>query len=124
MKKLIAMLLVAVLAMSFAACGTINETEVSILWSGDGIVHLPNSLINAVERAMFIESISYAHYGANGDQVEQTKQANAALNAGCSALVVELVDVAAAQEIVDAAKAKNVPVVFMNCNIEYSIFTS
>lgn len=124
MKKLIAMLLVAVMVMSFAACGTINDTEVSILWSGDGIVHVPNSLINAMERAMYIKNVSYTHYGANGDQSKQTKQANDALNAGCSALVVELVDVATAQEIVDAAKAKNVPVIFMNSNVDETILNS
>lgn len=124
MKKLIAMLLVAVMVMSFAACGTINDTEVSILWSGDGIVHVPNSLINAMERAMYIESISYTHHGANGDQAEQTKQAHSALNAGCSVLVVELVDPAAAQEIVDAAKAKNVPVIFMNSSVDAAVLNS
>lgn len=124
MKKLIAMLLVAVMVMSFAACGTINDTEVSILWSGDGIVHVPNSLINAMERAMYIESISYTHYGANGDQAEQTKQANSALNAGCSVLVVELVDPAAAQEIVDAAKAKSIPVIFMNSAVDAAVLNS
>lgn len=124
MKKLIAMLLVAIMVMSFTACGTINDAEVSILWSGDGIVHLPNSLINAVERAMYIENISYTHYGANGDQAEQTKQANSALNAGCSVLIVELVDPAGAQEIVDAAKAKNVPVIFMNCDVDEAVLNS
>ena len=124
MKKFIAILLVAVMVMSFAACGNINDAEVSVLWSGEGIVRVPNSLINSMERAMYIESISYAHYGANGDQATQTKQATDALNAGCAALAVELIDAAAAQEIVDAAKAKNVPVVFFNCQVEEAVIAS
>lgn len=124
MKKLIAMLLAVVMIVGLAACGTINETEVAVLWSGDGVVHVPNSLINAVERAMYIENISYTHYGANGDQAEQTKQAKAALEAGCAALVVELVDSAAAQEIVDAAKAENVPVVFVNTDVDATVLGS
>ena len=124
MKKIIAMLLIAVMVMSFAACGSVNDTEVSILWSGDGVVHVPNSLINAMERAMYIDHIEYAHYGANGSQETQTKQANDALNAGCAALVVELVDASAAQTIVDAAKAKNVPVIFMNTPVDEAVVKS
>lgn len=120
MKKFIAILLIAVMLLGLAAC-SINKSEVSILWSGDGIVKVPNSLINATERAMYIEKIDYAHYGANGDQAEQVKQAEAALNAGCAALAVELVDASAAQQIVDLAKAKNVPVVFFNCEVDAAV---
>ncbi len=120
MKKLIAFLLAAVMVMSFTACGTVNGSDVAILWSGDGVVKVPNSLINSMERAMYIVNISYKHYGANGDQVTQTQQALDALNAGCAALVVELVDPAAAQEIIDAANAKNVPVIFFHCNVNAS----
>lgn len=124
MKKFIAMLLIAIMVMSFAACGSVNDTEVSILWSGDGEVHVPNSLINALERAMYIDKVEYAHYGANGSQETQTKQANDALNAGCAALVVELVDASAAQTIVDAAKAKNVPVIFVNTPVDEAVVKS
>ena len=103
MKKLIAFALAVVMLLSMTACGTVNETDVAILWSGDGIVHVPNSLINTMERAMYIENIAYTHYGANGDQASQTAQALDALNGGCAALAVELVEPAAAQEILDAA---------------------
>ena len=120
MKKLIAIVLVAILVMSFAACGAINNNEVAILWSGAGVVQVPNSLINSMERAMYIENILYKHYGANGNQTVQTQQAIAALDAGCAALVIELISAEAAQEIVDAAKAKNVPVVFFNCEATYT----
>lgn len=124
MKKIIAMLLIAVMVMSLAACGSVNDTEVSILWSGDGVVSNPNSLINAMERAMYIDNVEYAHYGANGSQETQTKQANDALNAGCAALVVELVDASAAQTIVDAAKAKSVPVIFVNTPVDEAVVKS
>ncbi|MBO5322931.1 MAG: substrate-binding domain-containing protein [Oscillospiraceae bacterium] len=124
MKKLIAMLLIAVMVMSFAACGYINKTEVAILWAGDGIVKVPSSLSNAMERAMYIESIQYKHYGANGDQAVQTQQALDALNAGCSGLVVELVDATAAQTIVDAAKEKGVPVVLLSSSVDAAVVNS
>lgn len=124
MKRLIAIALAVIMVLGLVACGSINKTEVAVLWSGDGVVKVPNSLINAMERAMYIKSIAYAHYGANEDQAQQTKQAETALNAGCAALAVELVDPAAAQIIVDMAKAKNVPVVFFNCDVDEAVVKS
>lgn len=124
MKKLIAIALIAVMALSLAACGPINDSEVSILWSDEGVVKIPNSLINAMERAMYIESISYAHYGAAGDQAAQTAQAEEVLNKGCAALLVNLVDASAAQSIVDMAKAKDVPVIFFGCDVDSAVISS
>lgn len=124
MKKLVAIVLIAVMALSLAACGTINDSEVSILWSDDGIVRIPNSLINAMERAMYTESISYAHYGAAGDSAAQLAQAEEALNKGCAALLVNLVDTSAAQSIVDKAKAKDVPVIFFGCEVDAAVVSS
>lgn len=125
MKKLIAIVLAMVLVLSLAACGTVNDTEVSVLWSGDSAqATVPNSLINAVDRAMYIESIAYAHYAAAGDQAKQTQQAKDAVNNGCAALLVELVDGSAAQEIVDLAKGKNIPVVFFNCEVDAAVVAS
>ena len=124
MKKLLAIVLSLVMVLGLAACGAINETDVAVLWSGDGIVHVPDSLINALERAMYIENISYAHYGANGDQAAQTAKAQELLNGNCAGLVVELVDASAAQTIVDMATAKNVPVVFLNCEVDAAVVKS
>ena len=67
MKKVLSLLFVSLLVFSticFSGCGAINKTEVSILWSGDSEVKVPNSLINSMERAMYIENIDYTHYGA------------------------------------------------------------
>lgn len=125
MKKIIAIVLAMVIVLALGACGTINDTEVSILWSGESDqATVPNSLINAVDRAMYIEKISYKHYAAAGNQSTQTQQAKTALDAGCAALMVELVDPTAAQEIVDLAKAKNVPVVFFNCEVDAAVVAS
>lgn len=123
MKRTIAFVLLAVMLLGLCACGSIHDAQVSVLWSGEGVVKTPNSLENAIERAMYIQNIAYTHTGANGDQATQTKQAEDALNAGCVALLVELVDSSAAQSIVDLAKAKNVPVVFFNCKVEQSVIS-
>jgi hypothetical protein len=136
MKKILSLLLVTVLAFStllLVGCGVINENEVSILWSGNGVVEVPGSLINSMERAMYIKNVSYKHYGANGDADTQLKQAKDALNRGTAALVIELVsdnvfELAASQliasEIVNMAKEKDVPVVFFNCSVDKYIVQS
>ena len=127
MKKVLSLILVALLilpVLSLVGCGSINKTEVSILWSGDGQVKVPNSLINSMERAMYIENIDYVHYGANLDSNKQLEQAKEVLNKGCAVLVVELVSPLFAQDIVNAAKEKNVPVIFFNCAVQESVIKS
>lgn len=123
MKKILAFVLAAVLLVGMTAC-SVNKTEVSVLWSGDGVAHVPDSLINALDRAMYIENIKYTHYGANGDQAAQTQQVQEVLANNCSGLVVELVDPSAAQTIVDMAKAKNVPLVFINSDVDAAVVNS
>lgn len=124
MKKIIAIVLLAAMALGLAACGTINKADVAVLWSGADKAQIPNSLINAMDRAMYIENIAYTYYGAEGDAAKQLTQAQEALDAGCSALMVELVDTTAAQQIVDLAKAKDVPVIFFGCDVDKAITES
>lgn len=124
MKRLFALVLTLVLLLGMAACGAINKTEVSVLWSGEGEALVPDSLTNALERAMYIEKIEYAHYGAEGDQAKQVAQIQKALDKNCAGLVVELVEDSAAQAIVDMVKAKDVPVVFINSNVEKTVVDS
>ena len=123
MKKWMAIILAAVLFLGMSA-GTVNKTEVSVLWSADGVVKTPDSLINAMERAMYIENIAYAHYGAEGDSAKQLEQVKQALEKDCAALVVELVNPADAQSVVDQAKAKNIPVIFFNCEVDAAVLDS
>lgn len=138
MKRIISLVLVLVSLLTlsvfcFTSCGAVNKSEVSILWSGEGEAKVPDSLINSMERAMYIKNISYKHYGANGDLKAQVEQAKTAVNGGCAVLLVELVQdnviegiVAqnAAKDIIDAAKAKNVPVIFFNCDVADEIIES
>jgi len=67
---------------------------------------------------MYIENIDCTYYGANGDAAKQRDQAKAALDGGAQVLVVELVPNSLfANEIITAAKEKNVPVIFFNCTL-------
>lgn len=124
MKRMIALTLLAVMLLGLTACGTVNKTEVSVLWAdlaydADGnIIMVPNSLINAVERAMYIENIAYNHYDGNADAATQLEQAQTAVDSGCSALMVQLADPAAAQQFVDLAQGKDIPVLFFGCDVD------
>ena len=128
MKKILSLILVSVLLIStlcFAtSCGAINKTEVSILWKGEGEATVPGSLIDCMERAMYIENIEYKHYGANNDSEKQIDQAEAAIANGCAVLIVELVNSNSAQQIVDAAQVKDIPVIFFNCNVSSDVINS
>lgn len=137
MKRIVSVLLLISLliasAFTLAGCGYINKSEVSILWSGEDTATVPGSLIDCVERAMYIEKISYKHYGAGGSLSKQLEQVNSALNGGAQVLIVELVSEngldfadsqSVARQIVDAAKAKDVPVVFFNCSVDKDIAES
>lgn len=125
MKRILAITLALVMILTLSACGTINKSDVAILWSGDNNMALvPNSLINATDRAMYIEKIAYSHYAASGDQTAQTAQAQEAVNSGCAGLLVELVDSAAAADIVALAKEKSIPVVFFNCSVDEAVVSS
>ena len=125
MKRILAILLVAIMALGIVSCGTINQdNKVVILWKNGATTNDPNSLMNSFDRAMYIENISYENKGANGSAEEQLKQAKAAINNGCAILAVELVDGTIAKEIVTLAKEKKIPVVFFNCNVADDVLAS
>lgn len=117
MKRIVSIVLAVLFSLSvfaLAGCGNINDADVVILWKDEGVATNPNSLINSMDRAMYIEKIGYVHMGAKGDGDEQLKQAKEAVDGGCAALVVELINPLHAQEIVESAKAKEIPVVFID----------
>lgn len=122
MKKIIAFILLAALALSFTACGSVSG--VAVLWADSETALSPNSLINAMDRAMYIESIDYTYYGAQGDAAKQLQQAQEALNAGCTVLMVELVDSTAAAQFVELAKAKATPILFFGTDVEDAVADS
>ena len=121
MKKIIAIAVLAALVLSLAACSPINSTPVAVLWATDSEAISPNSLINAMDRALYIENIAYTYYGAEGDAAKQLAQAEEALNAGCTVLMVEPVDAAAASQFVQLANAKEIPVIFFGANVDETV---
>lgn len=121
MKKLIAVILMAALALSICACSPINKTDVAVLWADTDTAASPNDLINAMDRAMYIENIGYTYYGAEGDAAKQLTQAQEALSAGCAVLMVEPVDPTAAAQFVELAKTADTPVLFFGADVDDTV---
>lgn len=126
MKKLIALLLAVVLAFSMAACGgggtsssdsgsTGNELKkpkvgmVVFDYSNAFMAYVRKGIENYAKDKMNLEVVDSAN-----DQTKQNEQVNTLLQKGVDILIVNLVDSGAGQTVLDAAKAKDVPVVFIN----------
>ncbi len=115
MKKIIALVLVAMMALSLVACGGgSDELKVSVFWydEADNYLASVRAELNAeLEKA----GIAYDNQFAGKDQAKQLEQIKTAIAGGTNLLVVNVVtsgnpDVA--QSILDAAG--DIPVVFFN----------
>ena len=124
MKKWIAITLIIVMAISLTACGPINKNEVAIVWFINDKAASPNDAINSMERAMYIENIAYKHYGAGGSSAIQLEMAQQALAADCDALVVEVIDNSVVEDIINAAKEYDVPVILFNHAVDEALVAS
>lgn len=134
MKKLWAILLACSLLFGLTACGGNANTdgkgqakgEVSVFYYTYGDTYI-SSVRSAMDKLLQSAGLSYQNYDANGNQTTQTEQVTTALAKNSSLLIVNVVDTGsddAAQNIVDLAKAKNVPVIFFNRSVSESVISS
>ncbi len=137
MKKILALLLALCLVFALGACGTgegsaaaegsaagsaaaanpaASGGEVAIFYYTFNDTYL-SSVRSAMQNALNAASVNYTEYDANNSQTTQTEQISTAIAKGASMLVVNLVDSGsedAAQNIINQAKDKDIPVVFFN----------
>ena len=69
----------------------------------------------------------YNDYDANGNQTTQTEQITTAIAKGAKMLIVNVVDTGsndAAQNIIDMAKEKDIPVIFFNRSVDETVVSS
>lgn len=123
MKKFVAILLVVVMLLSFASCGAINKSQVAVIWANTTDSYL-SSLKNAFDRAFYIENIDADYYDSENSKDKQLDHIITVLGKDCSVLLVNLVDGSNAQEIVNLAKAKDVPIVFFESNVSEDVINS
>lgn len=128
MKKILAIILAMVFALSLTACGGSSSSggEISVFYYTYGDTYI-SSVRSAMDKLLKEADLDFQNYDANGNQTTQTEQVTTALAKGTKLLVVNVVDTGsndAAQNIVDLAKAQNVPVIFFNRSVEESVVSS
>ena len=141
MKKILSILLAFCMMAGLAACGGSSSSTaggaagstagdgaaaggtVSVFYYTYGDTYI-SSVRAALDAALTDAGIAYQDYDSNNSQTTQTEQVTTALAQGTSLLVVNLVDSGsddAAQNIIDLAKAQNVPVIFFNRSVSESV---
>ena len=130
MKKLLAVILTLAFALGLTACGSDSGSsgkgEVSVFYYTYSDTYI-SSVRSAMDKLLTDAGLKYQNYDANGNQTTQTEQVTTALAKGSKLLVVNVVDTGsndAAQNIIDQAKAQNVPVIFFNRSVEESVVSS
>ncbi|MBQ9301306.1 MAG: galactose ABC transporter substrate-binding protein [Clostridia bacterium] len=115
MKKFLALLLVAMMALGLAGTAMAEGTAF-VSWYTFGDVYL-TSVRNALGNAFDARGIAVLDKDSNGVQQTQIDDINTALVTGTDALVINLVDsgaIGTAQNLMDAARAQDKPAVFFN----------
>ena len=133
MKKFLAVFLALAMAvLGLSACGgstgsgSSDQGEVSVFYYTYSDTYI-SSVRSALSKLFETAGVKYQNYDANGNQTTQTEQVTTALAKGSKLLVVNVVDTGsndAAQNIVNQAKEKNVPVVFFNRSVDESVVSS
>jgi methyl-galactoside transport system substrate-binding protein len=70
------------------------------------------------------DTVTYEILDGGNDQAKQTDQIDTLITKGVDVLVVNIVDISAAQSVVDKAKAANVPLIFFNREMPDSVVQS
>lgn len=131
MKKQLALILSLALAMTMLAglvsCKKDNsDGEVSVFYYTYSDTYI-SSVRSEMDAMLKKAGLKYQNYDANGNQTTQTEQITTALAKNSRLLIVNVVDTGsddAAQNIVDLAKAKNVPVIFFNRSVNEKVVSS
>ena len=129
MKKLLALLLSAVLCVGLVGCSSSSKNdsgEVSVFYYTYSDTYI-SSVRSAMDKLLDKAGLKHNNYDANGNQTTQTEQVTTAIAKGSRLLIVNVVDTGsndAAQNIVDQAKAANIPVIFFNRSVEEEVVTS
>lgn len=134
MKKLLALLLAVLMVASFAACSSgggsgdkgSTKGEISVFYYTFSDAYI-STVRSSMDKILSDSGYTYNDYDANGNQTTQTEQVQTAIAKGSSMLIVNVVDTGsndAAQNIVNLAKAANIPVVFFNRSVDESVVSS
>lgn len=135
-KKLLAIILAVAMMATFAACGAKSDDgdkgnaatkgEVAVFYYTFTDTYI-SSVRTAMDKILKDAGLTFNDYDGNGNQTTQTEQVQTAISKGATMLIVNVVDTGsndAAQNIVNLAKEKNIPVVFFNRSVDESVVSS
>ena len=130
-RALVLFLLIAtmILSLGLVSCsgsGDAQTGEVSVFYYTYGDAYI-SSVRSAMDQLLRDAGLKFQNYDGNSNQTTQTEQVSTAITKGSSLLIVNVVDTGsddAAQNIVDQAKAKNIPVIFFNRSVSESVIKS
>jgi len=126
MKKFLSMLLVAVMAVTLAACGNGGTTDggeaktvqvgVSIYKFDDNFMTLYRQEIEAYFKTLETDEVKYevTIQDGKGDMAEQTNQIDNFITQDYDVLIINLVQSTSAATIIDKCEAANKPCIFIN----------
>ena len=145
MKKFLALILALVMSLSLVACGssdsgttepdadagsgdtaTASELKVGVFYYTYSDVYI-TSVRTALDAQLTNLGITYQDYDGNNTQPNQLDQVNTAIADGYNLLIVNIVETSspdAAQNVVDAAKAADIPVIFFNREVADDVVNS
>ena len=140
MKKLLALALALVMALTLVSCGESGTSSTGSTGGNTGSSNLKVGVFYYAFSDIYISTVrsnmdakleelgvTYQNFDGNNNQANQTDQVNTAITDGYNLLIVNIVDTTspdAAQSIADAAKAKGIPVIFFNREIDSSVVQS
>ena len=118
MKKILALLLAAVMVLGLCACGSngggSKETKVSVFWYDESDVYL-SSVRTELNNKLNAAGVKYDNQYAAGDQAKQLDQVKTAIAGGSTLQVVHVVTSGTPDGAKDILNlAGNVPVIFFN----------
>ena len=128
MKKIISFIMAITLCLLFSACGNsgTDNDEISVFYYTYSDTYI-SSVRTAMDKLLKKKGEKHNNYDANGNQTTQTEQVQTAISKGSKMLVVNVVDTGsndAAQNIINLAKAADIPVVFFNRSVEEEVIKS
>ena len=132
MKRIIVTVVsVILMAVTLSGCmsgcaGGSSSDEISVFYYTFSDTYI-SSVRSAMDKIFRDNGVKFNSYDANSNQSTQTEQVDIALSKGASLLVVNIVDTGsddAAQNIVNKAKERNVPVIFFNRSVKESVVKS